>query len=471
MFKKLIQHSLLHAGGRVIGLIVGVVSIGILARYLGQEQFGWYVIAFTWLQFFAIAVDFGLYMTALKMLGEAVNAKDEDRIFAQFFWLRLFSACILVLILPQIVWLTTYPHGVKVGVVVLALSFFFATINQLLTVRYQQKLQMQLVALTEIIGKVLALIVLYVVVLFDGGYILALVSIVFFGLVQMVVLFFSLPEIRKIPWVWDYDLVLYIFKQTWPLGVIIVLNTVYFKIDTLILSWVRIPSEVGMYGAAYKVLEIMVSFPAMYLGLLLPHLSGWWKNHDLISLKKYLDASFSLLSAVVWGIVPILFVFADDILGLVVGDDFRVAGIWLRFLSVAGGAIFFGQLFGYVLVAVGKQKTQMYMYMALAGGAIVLYGILIPIYGTLAAASVTVFLELLATVFLGFFAMRTVQWRPRLYIFILGMVIGTGAGVVGFVLSQSMPWIIAAVSTMVIYGIGVLGSGMVPYERLRVLLK
>ena len=121
MFHSILKQSVIQATGRILGLVVGLVSIGLLARYLGQTGFGWYMTAFSWMQVFGIAVDFGLYMVGLKLLGEMPDKKQE--LFSQLFWLRLFSAVVLVLAAPQVVWFMSYDIGVKWAVAILAISF------------------------------------------------------------------------------------------------------------------------------------------------------------------------------------------------------------------------------------------------------------------------------------------------------------------------------------------------------------
>jgi len=469
MLKNLLQNSLIHAAGRISGLTIGVVSMGLLARYLGQEQFGWYVVAFTWLQFFSIAVDFGLYMVGLKMLGE--NEANQRNIFSQIWWLRLISAFLLVLILPNIVWLLPYVAGVKIGVTALSFSFFFANLNQLLTVSFQKQMQMSYVALSEILGKLTALGVLYLVIIYNLGFAYGMLAIGLYGLVQLIMLFYKLNTSHKIKFYWDKNLAKDIIKQAWPLGVIIILNTLYFKADTLILSWFASSEEVGLYGAPYKILEILVSFPVIYLGLLLPEISKWWQKQEFQLLQSYAQQSLMMMAGIASLMTAGIIVFAKPIMILIAGADFATSGVWLQWLVVAAWGIYFGQLFGFILVGISRQKIQMKIYLLISALSLILYLIFIPKFGTLAAAVITVVVEFLSMFLTGWFAVRMTGWhlniRPVIYFGLLATVCGW----LMVWLDQYIYWLAALTIGSVVYILLADGFKLITLKQVKAIFK
>ena len=64
-----------------------------------------------------------------------------------------------------------------------------------------------------------------------------------------------------------------IIKTTWPIALSIVLTLIYFKIDTIFLSLMKPAADVGIYGVAYRVLEVLIFFPAIFSGIMMPLLS------------------------------------------------------------------------------------------------------------------------------------------------------------------------------------------------------
>ena len=144
-------------------------------------------------------------------------------------------------------------------------------------------------------------------------------------------------------------------------------------------------------------------------------------------------------------------VFAKPIMTLIAGADFASSGVWLQWLVVAAWGIYFGQLFGFILVGISRQKIQMKIYLFIAVLSLILYGLFIPQFGTLAAAVITIIVEFLAMILTGWFAVRITGWkidiRPVIYFVLLAVV----SGLLMSWLDQYMYWMIALVIGSVVY--------------------
>ena len=68
---RVAHNTLAHLIGKIIATLIGIVTIGLMTRYLGQEQFGWYTTAIGFLQIVGIMIDFGLVLVTGQMLGGA----------------------------------------------------------------------------------------------------------------------------------------------------------------------------------------------------------------------------------------------------------------------------------------------------------------------------------------------------------------------------------------------------------------
>src|SRR3989344_5944982 len=126
----------------------------------------------------------------------------------------------------------------------------------------------------------------------------------------------------------------YILIKSWPLGSAVLLNLIYFRADTIILSFYKPAADVGVYGLSYKILEVLMAFPAMFAGLIMPFLARFafkqWDEYRLY-LQKSLDA---ILLVIVPMIVVTLF-FARPIIDLVGGNGFTDADKVLKILIFA----------------------------------------------------------------------------------------------------------------------------------------
>jgi O-antigen/teichoic acid export membrane protein len=174
-------------------------------------------------------------------------------------------------------------------------------------------------------------------------------------------------------------------------------NLLYYKGDTLVLSFTRTQAEVGIYSAAYRVLEILITVPFMIAGLMLPLFSEAWGKGDKARLAHLTKESASALMFLIAPMVMGTLVLADRIMLLVAGPDFAASAGVLRVLIVATGIIFMNVIYAHVVVAIQAQRQMLPIYILTALGIGVGYLFLIPRYGLWAAAWLTVASEVLVT--------------------------------------------------------------------------
>ena len=122
--KKIAHNTLAQIIGKIIATILGLFSLALITRYLGQAGFGEYTTITTFLTFFATIADLGLTLITVQMIsGEKDN---ENKILNNLFSLRLVSALIFIGLAPLSVIFFPYSGTIKIGVLMAAASFFFA---------------------------------------------------------------------------------------------------------------------------------------------------------------------------------------------------------------------------------------------------------------------------------------------------------------------------------------------------------
>lgn len=380
--------------GKIISTILGVFVVAVMTRQLGQEGFGMYSTANAFLQFFAILLDLGLNVMVVQMLGErAGDKKYENRVVSATFTLRCITALVILSLAPIIGLAFPYPFELKIALFAIWASFFTTALNQIVIGVQQRHLKMHMVAVSEVTGRAVLL----------AGVILA--SVMGWGLVPMVLivsigstvnfLINFLIARRYASFAWNIDLAFWktLLRRSWPIGVAIIFNLLYFKADILILSLVRSQTEVGVYGAAYRVLEILVTLPFMYAGVLLPIIAKSWVTGDRERFSRLLNNSYNAVVLMAAPLVAGTLVLANRGMVLVAGSEFMLSGDVLRILVLAMAAIFFGTISSYGIVALDAQKKMLPIYVAVAMVTVAGYILFIPQYGMWAAAWLTVFSE------------------------------------------------------------------------------
>lgn len=392
--RTLAYNTGIQVAGKVVSTAIGVAIVGLMTRLLGQEGFGMYSTANAFLQFFAIILDLGLNVMVVQLLGEHAGDKAyEDRAVSATFTLRVLSALVLLSIAPVIGLFFPYPWELKVALFAIWASFFTTAMNQIVIGVQQRHLKMHIVAVSEVVGRVVLLVGVLLAFVFNWG-LVPVVAIVSIGsTMNFLINFWAARKYASFRWNIDFPFWKVLLGRSWPIGVSILFNLVYFKADTLILSLVRTQAEVGIYGAAYRVLEILVTVPFMYAGVLLPIIANAWSTGNKQRFSTLLGHSLDAMTLIAAPMMAGAFVLATRGMTLVAGEEFAASGDVLRILTLAIGMIFFGTIASYAIVALDAQRKMLPIYIAVAVMALLGYVFLIPTYGIWAAAWLTVLSE------------------------------------------------------------------------------
>ena len=389
---RAVAHNMIYqVGGKILSTILGLAALAMMTRYLGQDGYGGYTTIISFLQFFGILVDFGLTLTTVQMISEP-NA-DINKITSNIFTLRFFSAVIFLGLAPLVVLFFPYSATLKIGVAVTSISFLFIALNQVLIGLFQKNLRMEKVAIAENLGRVVLVAGVAAAIYMKAGLLAIMLAVILGSFVNFLINFlFSLKYVR-IKFVFDWPIWKEIYRRSWPIGLSIVFNLVYLKADVIVLSLFQSQATVGLYGASYRVLDVLTTLPMMFAGLVLPVLTSSWAEKNVERFSRIIKKSFDFLMIV---IIPIIFgtmLLGERIMSAMAGEDFRSSGIILKILILAAGAIFVGTLFGHVIVAIKKQKQMIWGYAIVALLSLAGYIIFIPLYTYWAAAWITFFSE------------------------------------------------------------------------------
>lgn len=389
--RKIASNAALQVGGRFIGTILGLFTVGIMTRTLGREGYGQFTTAMSFLQFFGILADFGLTLSMTKLLSE--KGADEDRIASNVFTLRLVSAAVFFGIAPLAAAFFPYSADVKSGIAVAALSFFFMAVSQVLVGIFQKHLASHLSAIAEVAGRGVLLAGTIMAARSGaglGGFFLALVV---GNALQLAISLATARKFARIRLAFETAVWRRIIAESWPIGLSIAFNLIYLKGDIIALSIFRPQEEVGLYGAAYKVLDVITVVPMIFMGLVLPLLTASWTERRHEEFARRLRRAFDALILAAVPLAVGAFAVSSDLMVLVAGPEFAASGPMLSILMIAGAAVFIAALFGHAVVAIGFQRQMIAAYAADAVISIFLYVTLIPRIGAVGAAWVTVFSE------------------------------------------------------------------------------
>ncbi len=433
--RKIAFNTIIQILSKLIATLVGLISIGIITRYLGSTGFGEYTTIITFLSFFGIIADLGLTLITVQMISQ--SGVDEKKVLGNLFGLRLVSALFFIGLAPIVVLAFPYSAGVKSGVLIASLSFIFVALNQILVGLFQKNLRMDKVSIAEITSRISLLFFTIMAVKLGWGLKGILSAMVLSSGISFILHYIFSKKFVFIRPLFDLNFWKKIIHLSWPLALTIFFNLIYLKSDTLFLSIIPRPSEigifaeVGIYGAAYKVIDVLITLPFMFSGIVLPILSKRWAEGDKKGFNYVMQKSFDLMAIFA---IPLAFgaqFVSRDIMVLVAGEDFSASGDILKILILAASLIFLGNISAHAIIAINKQKKIIKAYIFVAITSLFGYLIFIPYFSYFGAALITIYSELfiaLTSIYLikkytGFVPSANVLIKSFLASFLMGVCI------------------------------------------------
>ncbi|QQS21015.1 MAG: flippase [Candidatus Moraniibacteriota bacterium] len=407
--RRIAYNVVFNSIAKIASTVLALVAIGFITRYLGKEGFGDYATVLAFFSLFSSLADLGLS----TLLAREISRKDapEPTIIGNVLALRLGTSASVFLIALVFIPFLPYGSDLRLGIALAAASFLVASSSGILNGIFQKRLIMFQVAAIELTGKVLQLGIIILAVFFDWGFI-AIVSALFASLFWNAISVYIFAR-RAISFHLSFDVSFWksFLRESAPIGLISIVTFTYFKMDTIFLSVLQGSADVGIYNAAYKIIENLTFFPAMIAGLVLPLFSRYILQEPE-KFRIVADKTFKVFVAFAAPLSIGGFFLAEDLARLIGGSEFVESAAPLRFLIFALGAIFFGNFFNAILIAGNKQK---YLLIVLSGVALINIAanlVLIPQFSYMAAAFTSLGTESLVAFATAFLASKLLGYRP-----------------------------------------------------------
>jgi len=411
--RKILSNTAWQIAGKVMIAILGISVVKISTNYLSLKGYGEYVMVYEFLAFFGIAADLGLFTIAVKEMS-----KDESRIqkiIGNVLSLRtILSFSTMVVAVIAVFLMPAYENTrIPLGVAVASLTVFLTIVNGTISSVLQTKLKMELASIATVVGKAISVGMMFYIVFWgypndtEIGFYMLVASGVIGNLVMVLMTERFVKKITPLEFRFDLDVWKDVFWKALPYGIALILNTFYFRINSLMISFIRGQEEVGIYAVAMRMLEQLAILPLYFMNSVLPVLTkSLTEKTD--KYKKIIGYSFDFLAAlsipaVVGGLLlayPIVFIVSSPVYLSRISEGFYGSDIAFQILIVASLFQFLNILFAFVLIALNKQVKLLYINATCVILNIILNLSLVPVFGFRGAAASSVLSEffiLLAT--------------------------------------------------------------------------
>jgi O-antigen/teichoic acid export membrane protein len=412
--RAVLGNTIFQGAGKAITALIGIAMVAILTRYLGAAGFGIYALAFAYLSFFQTFSDLGLSMVGVRQIAK--DPASATRVIGSVFLIR-FALSLVASISAISLSFALYPGDsraqLRTAIAIVSLAIFINMLGSIPVTYFQARLQMRYATIAEVTGRTVTFGLLILIVAF--GYPLNAVFAAVaggYGVSALLNYLFARDIFRR-PSRPDVALAKRLLLDAAPLGLALVVNSVYFRVDMVILSLFRSTKEVGWYGFSYRILEIVVVLFGLFTLSSYPVIVRYLAEADTARFRRAAQRAFDFLMITTLPTGAIIFLLAQRIAMLLGGDQFQPAVVSIQILAVATAFMGINSFFGIVIIGADRQRDALWLNFAVLALNIALNLALVPAYGYIAAAYTTIASEVAILVGEIYLVRRFLGFTPQ----------------------------------------------------------
>lgn len=402
--KKLVAvNTLSQLAAKAVSSVAMFVLTILIARSYGPAGYGEFTKITTYIAFFYLFADFGLNAVFVREQTHE-NHQDSTRLLQTLVALRIslsaflvFVAVALAAFLPSTANGQGYQAITKLGIILYSPTIIFQAMVTTANAVFQKQLRYDRATAAVFFGSLVAVFLVFVStrIFLSNIAIYAILAGLTTGVFINAWLAVKMAGISpaQIINVTKSDMT-HMLLRALPLGLTLISNVIYFRADSFILTVTRSTQEVGLYGLAYKIFEIPLVLPTFFMNSLFPILSKMAGNRhpdNDIAFRRLFIKSCTVLSISGIFVSVGLWILAPFI--ALVRADFAASIPAFRILILGIPVFFITSVSMWGMVALKMQQSLLAIYASCMVLNILANMVIIPKYGYLGAAWVTVLSE------------------------------------------------------------------------------
>lgn len=387
--------SVSNFGGRLIKAVIVIYG----ARVLGTEAWGVFSYAASLAAFFTLFSDPGVNAVIMRDAPKT-DESGKKKIIATTLVMKLFmiafSGFIVIFVAP---YFSTLP-GAKMLLPIVMLILTFDTIREFFSafIRSQEKMEQEagiylLTNLAIVIAGFVFLAASPTAQSFGWAYVTgsAIGAIIAVAVLR--------PYLKNILSYFSSTLIKPILSSAWPFAITGALGLLFTNTDVLIISWMRSASDVGIYSAAVRIIQIFYLIPMILQYSTLPALSRLAGGEN----ERFRAAFERTVSLVFVASVPLALggvILGTQVMTLVFGGSYAAGSLSFKILMVTMLVDFSATIVSTAIFAYNHQRSLI-VTSAIGGISNVAFDLLlIPPFGIAGSAVATLLAQILSNWYL-----------------------------------------------------------------------
>ena len=368
----------------------------LIVRNLGASAFGQYSAVIAFGITFSFLSDLGLGPYAVREIARLRDQPDglekAQKLYGNILYLRLLLSALTIVLVIVAAWLTNRPLLMIGAIALSSLSLLIYSVQGASDAVLAGFERLDISAGARVINQLAFVVVGGLALYLGGGYYgLIIATLIAVGLMAVVcwkgVQSLGVRALKPDKGAW-----LHLLRASLPFGIIGFALGLSYKFDTVLLNIYRGDAETGFYNAAYNLVFSMVLFSNVLNTALYPSLSRQSVS-DPGNLNRSFERSLRYLMIFAIPSAVGIWVLADQIIPFLFTQSFGPAIPALRIVIWVVPLMFASEFFGYIVVISGKEKIAARSVLVSTGLNVLINFFLVPRYGILAAAAMTVATE------------------------------------------------------------------------------
>lgn len=337
--------------------ILALITFPYLVRILQVENFGAVVFTQGIIQYFVLFTDYGFNLLGPKEIAQHDNTEERGKIFAS-----IFGAKLILLLVSTIIFICMI-IGIKyfknIDIALYSVVYIMVVGNVIFPIWFFQGIQrMRYITIVNIIGRIFSVVCIFYYVRDPSDYILAgffqaIVPIIA-GFCSWIILWKSYREVFILPKYQDIKLV---FIDAWEIFTSTIAINLYTASNIVFLGILTNNTVVGYFSGAQKIISSINGLISPITQAIYPYVSKLANNSRIDTLNFLRKVILVLGGGNLIGSI-LIFIFAEWIVDLLLGDGYEQSILLLRILSFLPFIISLSNIFGIQTMLVFGMKKQ-----------------------------------------------------------------------------------------------------------------
>lgn len=398
-FKKYLKNTSWLLSERITRIAINFFITIYIIRFLGPGDFGLLSYAISFAALFAAISTLGMDNIIVRELVK--EPEKRDTYLGSVFLMKIAGAVISFIMILFAVLLTGDNLPTIILILLVASSTLFQSFN-VIDFYFQSRVLSKYPVIVQFVTAILVASIKFLLIKLNADLWLFAAAVTVESLFWAIgfIWVYKFKGFKISDWKFSKDISLQLIRDSWPLILSGLTVAVYAKIDQVMIKNMLNNEQLGYYAAAVRLSEAWYFIPMALTASLFPAIINAKKASETLYNNR-MQKLYDILAWMAIGIAVPVTVFSEDLVRILLGQEYIASASILTIHIWAGIAVFLGVASSQFLVA--ENLTKLSFYRTLIGMImnVILNIILIPKYGIIGAAVATLISYTVAVVSIG----------------------------------------------------------------------